>query len=90
MSEWLESFSPHWVGSLAAMLTTVCFIPQAVKTLRERDTRGISLGMYSLFTLGVFFWLIYGLLLQSPPMILANAVTFPLSAVILGCKIRWG
>lgn len=80
----------EWVGYLAAALTTLAFVPQAVQTIRTRDTRGISLGMYVVFTIGIAFWLVYGIALGSMPMILSNVVTFLLSATILGLKIKHG
>lgn len=80
----------EWTGYIAAVLTTVAFVPQAVKTIRTRDTRSISLGMYVVFTIGIAFWLAYGIALGSMPMILANIVTFALSATILGLKLRHG
>ncbi|MBC7377830.1 MAG: SemiSWEET transporter, partial [Burkholderiaceae bacterium] len=55
------------IGYAAASLTTCSFIPQAWHTFRTRDVSGISLGMYSVFTLGVFFWLLYGLQLGAWP-----------------------
>jgi len=78
-----------WTGYVAATLTTVAFLPQAVKTLRTKDTHSISLGMYVVFTVGVAFWLMYGLVLHSWPMIVANIVTLALSAAILGMKLAW-
>lgn len=80
----------EWIGYVAATLTTLSFVPQAVKTIRSRDTRGISLWMYSLFTVGVAFWLAYGIVLESWPMILSNVVTFILAATILVLKLRHG
>jgi MtN3 and saliva related transmembrane protein len=65
-------------------------VPQAVKTIRTRDTRSISLGMYVVFTAGIAMWLVYGIALNSMPMILANIVTFLLSATILGMKLKHG
>lgn len=82
--------SLEWLGYVAATLTTVAFVPQAFKTLRTRDTSGISLGMYSVFTLGIAFWFGYGIYLGSWPMILSNAITFVLAAVILGLKVKHG
>jgi MtN3 and saliva related transmembrane protein len=79
----------EWTGYVAATLTTVAFLPQAIKTIRTRDTRSISLGMYVVFTIGVAFWLAYGIVLESWPMIIANIVTFGLSATILGLKLRY-
>ena len=80
----------EWAGYLAAAMTTLAFIPQAVQTIRTRDTRSISLGMYVVFTIGIAFWLVYGIALGSIPMILSNIVTFLLSATILGLKIKHG
>ncbi len=80
----------EWVGYIAATLTTVAFVPQAIKTIRSRNTSGISLGMYVVFSLGVAFWFCYGLVLQSWPMIVSNIITFVLSATILVMKLRHG
>jgi MtN3 and saliva related transmembrane protein len=82
--------SMEWAGYLAATMTTLAFVPQAVKTIRSRDTRSISLGMYVVFTIGIGFWLVYGIALDSMPMILSNVVTFALSATILGLKLKHG
>ena len=80
----------EWVGFAAALLTTASFIPQAVMTIRTRDTRGISLGMYVIFTTGVAFWLAYGIAIDSLPMIFANTVTLALAGTILALKLRYG
>ena len=77
------------IGYAAAILTTFSFVPQALLTLRTRDVSGISLGMYSCFTVGVALWLIYGLSLGQWPLIIANAITLALAAVILWTKIRY-
>ena len=82
--------SLEWTGYVAATLTTVAFIPQAVKTIRTRDTHSISLGMYVVFTIGIMFWFGYGIVLGSWPMIVSNAITFVLSATILAMKLRHG
>ena len=76
-----------WLGYLAASLTTLSFVPQALLTLRTRDVHGISAGMYSLFTLGVALWLAYGWRLGDWPIIIANAVTLLLAATILLAKL---
>lgn len=78
------------LGYVAAVLTTAAFVPQAVKTLRSRDTRAISLWMYVVFTTGVAFWAAYGIVLGSWPIILANTITFLLAATILVLKVRHG
>lgn len=75
------------VGSLAALLTTLAFVPQVVKTLRTRQTRDISLSMWSLFCAGVAMWLVYGLLLGAWPVILANAATLLLAGIVLAVKL---
>ena len=76
------------LGYAAAMLTTASFVPQAWLTFRTRDVSGISLAMYSVFTLGIALWLAYGLLLQAWPIVVANAVTLLLAAGILAMKLR--
>jgi MtN3 and saliva related transmembrane protein len=78
------------IGYCAAFLTTLSFVPQAWLTFRTRDVRGISLGMYSVFTFGVALWLLYGVLMAAWPIVLANAVTLALASVILTMKVRYG
>lgn len=75
-------------GGIAATLTTVSFIPQAVKTIRTRETEGISLWMYIIFATGVACWLVYGIMLRDLPMMFANSITLPLVLSILAIKIR--
>jgi MtN3 and saliva related transmembrane protein len=77
------------IGYFAAVLTTASFVPQAWHTFKTRDVRGISLGMYSAFTVGVAGWLLYGLLLGAWPIVIANAITLALAATILGMKLRY-
>ncbi|OQW88024.1 MAG: hypothetical protein BWK72_09720 [Rhodoferax ferrireducens] len=77
------------IGSLAAVLTTASFIPQAWHTFQTKDVRGISLGMYSVFTAGVAGWLVYGLLLQAWPIVISNLITLTLAAAILVMKLRY-
>ena len=77
------------IGTLAAVLTTISFLPQALHTFRTKDVRGISLGMYSAFTLGVALWLIYGLLLGAWPVVIANVITLGLASAILVMKLRY-
>ena len=76
-----------WIGSVAGLLTTAAFIPQAVKTWRTRSTKDISLGMFVLFCSGVVLWLGYGFMIESWPVIIANGVTLALASVILVIKI---
>lgn len=81
---------PHadLIGTLAAILTTSSFVPQVVRTLRTRDTRGISFWMYLLFCAGVALWGIYGVMLGSWPIIVANGITLALGLVVLWHKAR--
>ena len=79
----------EWMGFVAAALTTLSFVPQAVKTIRSKQTQGLSLLMYLTFTVGIGFWLAYGIYLMSWPMIIANIVTLALSLTILGLKLRY-
>jgi MtN3 and saliva related transmembrane protein len=78
------------IGFIAAVLTTLCWLPQAVKTIRTRDTRSLSLVTQSALTLGVVLWLVYGLLIWNWPLILSNIVTLGLVATILTMKLRYG
>lgn len=86
----MATLSPELIGYCAASLTTLSFLPQAWLTFRTRDVRGISLGMYSVFTVGVALWLLYGLLQGAWPIVAANAITLALACVILGMKLRYG
>ncbi len=85
MTQWTT-----WVGYAAALITTASFVPQAWQTFQTRDVSGISLGMYSAFTVGVALWLVYGCLLGAWPIILANGVTLSLALGILVMKLRYG
>lgn len=79
-----------WIGYAAAAFTTCSFVPQAWLTFRTRDVRGISLGMYSVFTAGIALWLAYGLLLRAWPIVAANAITLALASAILAMKLAYG
>lgn len=76
------------IGMAAAFCTTCAFVPQVVHILRTGNVDGISLGMYSLFTLGVLLWLIYGVALNDLPIILANGVTLVLAATVLSLTLH--
>lgn len=86
MSAWIPS--PEWVGYVAATLTTASFVPQAMLTLRTRRADGISLPMYAMFTVGVALWLAYGVMTRAWPIIVANAITLVLAALILATAWR--
>lgn len=76
------------IGHVAAVLTTVSFLPQAIQTIKTKETEGISIYMYSLFTVGVAMWLAYGIYYQILPIILANSFTIIFAIIILTYKIR--
>lgn len=77
------------IGYCAASLTTLSFVPQVWHTFRSRDVSGISLGMYTSFTLGVFLWLVYGLVQGAWPVVVANTITLMLALGILVMKLRF-
>jgi MtN3 and saliva related transmembrane protein len=77
------------IGFAAACLTTASFVPQVWHTFRTKDVSGISLGMYACFTLGVFLWLVYGLVVGAWPIVVANAITLALALSILVMKLRY-
>ena len=76
------------IGYSAAFLTTIAFLPQAHHSWTTRDLSGISLPMYSLFTAGVALWFVYGVYIESMPVVIANAITLILSSVVLVLKIQ--
>jgi MtN3 and saliva related transmembrane protein len=78
------------LGLAAACMTTFCWAPQALRIIRTRDTRAISLVSQSAFAAGVALWFLYGVALGSWPIMLANAATFALVAIIVALKIRFG
>jgi Uncharacterized conserved protein len=78
------------LGFVAALLTTLCWLPQAFRTIRTKDTKSLSLATQSVFTVGVGLWLIYGIIAGNAPIIFANGVTFVLVALILAMKLRYG
>ncbi len=77
------------IGLLAAALTTTSFIPQVIKSWRMKETKDISLWMFLILGTGIFLWMVYGLLIQDLPVILANSISFVLVVVILYFKIRY-
>jgi MtN3 and saliva related transmembrane protein len=76
------------IGYISAFLTTVAFIPQAYHSWKTRDLSGVSLPMYTIFSAGVAGWLVYGLLISSWPIVIANTITFILSCVVLWLKLK--
>jgi MtN3 and saliva related transmembrane protein len=84
----VESAWINLVGALAAMLTTSAFFPQAVKTIRTRDTSGLSLTMYALLLSGVTLWLAYGVIIGSWPLIVSNAVVLLPQGLVMAILLR--
>ncbi len=78
-----------FLGYVAAVLTTISFVPQALLIIKTKDTKGISLPMYILFTIGVACWLLYGIYFGMIPVIIANFITLALAVVILTFKIKY-
>jgi MtN3 and saliva related transmembrane protein len=83
---------PAWIeliGYFAAAATTLSFVPQLLRVWRRKSARDISLGMFGLFSAGVFLWTVYGVCIGSWPVIAANSVTLALSLAILFLKLRY-
>jgi MtN3 and saliva related transmembrane protein len=78
------------IGAAGAVLTTLCWVPQTIKIIRERDTRAISLPGTTLCVLGVLLWLVYGFAIVDAPLIGSNLVTLAMTVAILVLKIRHG
>lgn len=76
------------IGSIAATLTTVAFVPQVLHVLKTKNTEAISFAMYLVFCCGVAMWLVYGLMIGSWPIIIANSVTIGLAGTVLVMKWR--
>ena len=79
-----------WVGSIGAVLTTLAFVPQVLRIWKTRSARDISLPMYVTFTGGVLFWLAYGVMLGSWPIIGANIITLMLALAVIAMKLKFG
>lgn len=77
------------IGLFAGTLATISFLPQVIKAWKSKQTKDISLPMYILFVIGVSLWLIYGLMINELPVILANAVTLILAGIILTLKLKY-
>lgn len=86
----LSAAAIEFIGTAGAALTTLCWLPQAVKVIRDKDTRALSLPANLAFTLGVALWLVYGIALNNWPLIGSEAVTLALMLPILAMKLRYG
>ena len=89
MNEFLVSASP-WIGAVGAVLTTICWLPQAIRVVRHKDTRAISLTANLIFGLGLICWLIYGITIADWPLIGANAISVLFTSVIVAMKLKHG
>jgi MtN3 and saliva related transmembrane protein len=89
MNELLVTASP-WIGAIGAVLTTICWLPQAIRLVRHKDTRAISLTTNLTFGIGLIFWLIYGIAIVDWPLIASNAVSVVFTSVIVAMKLRHG
>ena len=76
------------IGIAAGVCTTIAFLPQAIKALKTRQTKDLSLGMYWILAVGVFLWCVYGIVISDLPVILANSITFVFASAILILKIK--
>ncbi len=81
-------FLTETIGTIAAILTTASFLPQAIKTMKSGNTKDISLLMYICFVSGVFMWIIFGALINTKIIVVANSITFLLAGTILIMKIK--
>ena len=82
--------SIHWLGAAGAVLTTICWLPQAVRVVRTKDTHAISLATNLIFAIGILLWLIYGIAIGNWPLIAANAISMMFTLVIIAMKLRHG
>jgi len=78
------------IGSMAATCTTLSFIPQVLQIWRTHSAKDVSLPMYVTFVIGVALWLVYGLMMNAWPIIIANIVTIVLALAVVLMKLRWG
>ena len=83
-------FAIEWIGGVAGFLTTAAFLPQAIKAWRTRSTGDISILMFLALTAGITLWLVYGILLNDIPLIVANTVTLAIAVSIIIAKKRFG
>lgn len=77
------------IGLLAATLTTISFLPQAIQVIKTRHTKDLSLNMYLIMTTGISLWLVYGIMISNLPIILANSITLVFASIILVMKLKY-
>lgn len=85
----MEAIIIEILGYISATLTTIAFLPQIIKTLKTKSAKDVSMGMFVLFTTGVFLWIIYGALTNTMPVLIANAVIFCLALTQIILKIKY-
>jgi MtN3 and saliva related transmembrane protein len=78
------------LGLIAGVCTTASFIPQVIKTWKTRSAKDLSLWMFVVFCTGLLLWLIYGILINSFPVIISNLLTLSMAGIILVFKIKFG
>lgn len=78
-----------YIGYIAAFFTTIAFVPQVIKVMKTRLTRDISLGWILTLFIGIILWLVHGVMVGDGPLIAANVVSFVLSGVLLGYKLKY-
>jgi MtN3 and saliva related transmembrane protein len=79
----------RFIGFIAAIMTSIAFLPQVIKTWKLKETRDISLLMFLILSAGIFLWIIYGIIIQDIPIIIANSITFILCMIILFLKLKY-
>ncbi len=85
----METIMIEILGYISATITTIAFLPQIIKTFKTKSAKDVSVGMFVLFTTGVFLWIIYGILTNTMPVLIANAVIFCLSLTQIVLKIKY-
>tara|TARA_Y100001970_G_C13597284_1_gene538448 strand:- start:71 stop:337 length:267 start_codon:yes stop_codon:yes gene_type:complete len=85
----MEEFNVEVFGYIAAVLTTLAFLPQLIKTVKSKKAEDVSLTTLIMFITGVGSWIIYGLKINSKPILIANVITFSLNLLILIFKINY-
>lgn len=85
----VEKFFVELLGIIAGTLTTISFLPQLVKIVKNKSAKDVSLLMFLIFTVGIFLWLVYGILTLTLAIIIANSVTIILALSILILKIKY-
>jgi MtN3 and saliva related transmembrane protein len=78
------------IGVGAGLCSMASFIPQIAKIIRDKDASGVSLGMFAVTVTAFSLWTVYGVRQGSWPLVLSNAVSLALSALILGLRLRFG